>query len=52
MTTILITNAVSSGVAVLTYLSVVVARRRRRRQRVQRVYLTVDGRQVTRDESL
>lgn len=52
MTTILITNAVSSGLAVLTFLSVVAARRRRRKQRVQRVYVTLDGRQVTRDESL
>jgi hypothetical protein len=50
MSTILITNAVSSGVAVLTFLSLAVRRDRRRRQRVQRVYLTVDGRQITRDE--
>lgn len=51
MTTILITNAVSSGVAVLTFLSVAAARRRRRKQqRVERVYVTVDGRQVTRNE--
>ena len=52
MTTILITNAVSSGVAVLTCLSLAVRRHRRCKQRVQRVYLTLDGRQVTRDESL
>jgi hypothetical protein len=52
MTTILITNAISFGVAVLTFLSVATARRRRRRRRVQRIYLTLDGRQVTRDEPL
>ncbi|HWD64693.1 MAG TPA: hypothetical protein VG405_05925 [Solirubrobacteraceae bacterium] len=51
MSTILITNAVSSGVAVMTFLSLAARRRRRGRQRVQRVYLTVDGRQVTRDEN-
>jgi hypothetical protein len=50
MTTILITNAITSGVAVLSFLSVATARSRRRRQRVQRIYLTLDGRQVTRDE--
>lgn len=50
MTPILITNAISSGVAVLTFLSVAAARRRRARTRVQRIYLTLDGRQVTRDE--
>jgi heme/copper-type cytochrome/quinol oxidase subunit 2 len=54
MTTILITNAISFGVAGLTFLSVATARRRRRRRRrrVQRIYLTLDGRQVTRDEPL
>jgi hypothetical protein len=52
MTAILITNAISSGVAVLTFLSVAMTRRRRDRRRVQRVYLTLDGRQVTREEQL
>jgi hypothetical protein len=52
MSTILITNAISSGVAVLTFLSLALRRNRRRRQRVQRVYVTVDGQQVTRDETL
>ena len=52
MTTILITNAISSGVAVLTFLSVRFTRRRRERRRIQRIYLTLDGRQVTRDEQL
>lgn len=52
MTMILITNAVSAGVAVVTCVSVAVAKHRRRRQRVQRIYLTLDGRQVTRDEPL
>jgi hypothetical protein len=52
MSTILITNAITSGVAVLTFLSLAGHRPRRRRRRVQRLYRTVDGRQVTRDENL
>ena len=51
MSTILITNAITSGVAVLTFLALAGRRQRRRRRRVQRVYVTVDGRQVTRDET-
>jgi hypothetical protein len=51
MSTILITNAIMSGVAVFTFLSLAGRRHRRRRQRVQRLYRTVDGRQVTRDET-
>jgi hypothetical protein len=49
MSTILITNAVSSGVAVVTFISLSV-RRHGGGGRVRRVYQTVDGRQVTRDE--
>ena len=53
MTTILITNAICLGIAVLAFLSVATTRRRRdRRRRVQRIYLTRDGRQITRDEPL
>jgi hypothetical protein len=52
MTMILITNAVTSGVAVLALVSTAMLTRRRRRQRVQRIYLTLDGRRVTRDEQL
>ncbi len=52
MSTILITNAIASGAAVLTVLSLAGRRHRRRRPRVQRIYRTVDGRQVTRDETL
>jgi hypothetical protein len=48
MTTILIINAVSSGVAVLSLVGL--SLRKRLTRRVQRVYVTVDGRQVTRDE--
>jgi hypothetical protein len=53
MSTILITNAISSGVAVLTFVTLAASRHHRRRQeRVQRIYQTVDGRQVTREETL
>lgn len=50
MSTILITNAASSGVAVFTLLAVSIARARRQR-RVQRVYVTLDGRELRPDES-
>jgi hypothetical protein len=52
MTLILITNAITSGVAVLAFAGAAALRRRHRRQRVQRIYLTLDGRRVTRDEQL
>jgi len=50
MTTILIINAASSGVAVLGLIGAALRNRRRSRRRVQRVYVTVDGRHVARDE--
>lgn len=49
MSTILITNAASSGVAALTLLALMAVRWRRQR-RAQSVYLTVDGRELRRDE--
>jgi hypothetical protein len=52
MSTILITNAITSGVAVVWLLSLAGRRHRRRPQRVQRLYRRVDGRQLTRDENL
>jgi len=51
MSTILITNAATSGVAVLTFVTVAI-RRRLRERRVQRVYLTIDGRRLPRNEPL
>ncbi len=50
MSSILIINAASSGVAIFTFLGLRL-RNRRRARRVQSVYVTVDGRHVTRDES-
>ena len=46
MTTILILNAVSAGTAIAGLIGL----RLRRRRRHQHVYVTVDGRHVTRDE--
>ena len=51
MITILIINAVASGTALAGLLGVA-ARRRRTRRRVRRIYVTVDGRQITRSEPL